>query len=128
MKHRILSLKEARSLVWRTWFGIIAAGAIVYACTNPESNYMLLAGLVILVSLLNFWVKSRYIQKRNYRVVPTVFLPTVFFAAISALAMIKISGDMLNSWSLGLATICVACLIAVYPENKYAYPDETATA
>lgn len=127
MKRRILSLKEARSLVWRTWFGIIAAGAIVYKFTNPESRLILLAVPVILLSLLNFWVNSRYIPKTNYRVVPTVFLPTSFLSGISALAMTRISGDMLNSWSLGLVTICVACLMAVYPEEKYTYYDETTT-
>jgi len=118
---KMLTLLEARKLVWLTWFELVIAGVIVYIFTNPVSMFVLLAAPFLLHALVNFWVKSDQIPVKFYSVVPTLFLPTAFLSALAALVAALVSDNgILNSLSLGLATVCLACVIVVYPESKYA--------
>ena len=116
-----LSLRASRRLVWTSWFELLVVGVVVYFFTNPLSIFLLLAGPFLLHALINVWVKSRYIPVRIYSVVPSVFLPTAFLAALGALVSALVSDEgMLSSLSLSLATVCVACFMLIYPESRYA--------
>ena len=120
MKSKRLNRKESKKLVWITWWLIVLSGVIVYFFSDPLRLPALLAGAVALCAMINFWVKSDGIQARLYSVVPTVFLPTVFLSAIAALISALVGERILNSWTLGFATVCALCIMAVYPESKYA--------
>ena len=120
MKRKSLTEKESKKLVWFTWFAILCGGGIVYFFTNPLRIQAYIATLVILCPLINFWVKSGEIPVRLRSVAPTVFLPTAIVAGCAA-GIWALAGDrIMNSISLALATVCGACILAIYPESRYA--------
>jgi len=120
MKRKRLTLEESRRLVWLTWFGFMVAGAIVYFFTDPFKIPALLAVPVALSALIYFYVKSEWVPVRLYSVVPTVFMPMAFLSGIAALVSALVGYRIMNSWTLGFATMCVLCAVAAYPESKYA--------
>ena len=120
MKSKRLTLKESRKLVWLTWFEFMVVGVIVYFFTDPLRLPVLLVGPVALHALINFWIKSDGVPVRLYSVVPTIFKPMVFLVGIAALISALVGYRIMNSWALGLATVCALCIMAVYPESKYA--------
>ena len=120
MKSKRLTLEESRKLVWITWFEFLIVGAIVYFFTNPLSMFIFLASPFALHGLINFWVNSEGIPVTLHSVVPTVFMPTAFLTALGALVMGIVSDQILNSWTLALATICALCIMVIYPESGYA--------
>jgi len=120
MKSKRLTIEESRKLVWLTWFEFLIAGVVVYFFTDPVRIPVLLAGPILLHALINFWVKSEGIPVKIHSVVPTVFMPTAFLMACSALVYALIAGKIMNSVTLALATICVVCIMASYPESGYA--------
>lgn len=121
MRSRILNEKETRNLVWFTWFAILVVGMMVYFLTNPiRYALVFLSGPILICTLINFWVKSVGVTEKNYSVIPLVFGPTAFLTGFGALLMAFYGDGMFNSWTLALAVVCVSCLIAVYPESRYA--------
>ncbi len=117
---KVLTEKESRRLDWFTWFAILCGGGIVYFFTNPLRIQAYIATLVILFPLINFWVKSKKIPVTLCSVVKTVFLPTAIVTGCAAGIWAVMGDRIMNSISLGLATVCGACIIAIYPESNYA--------
>ena len=120
MKSKRLTIDQSKRLVWTTWFEFLAVGIVVYFFTNPTSVFLLLVGPIALYALINFWVKSEGVPTRLYSVVPTVFMPTAFLTGCAALVLGATSGQIFNSWTLALATICALCIMVTYPESGYA--------
>ena len=120
MKVRRLTLKESRRLVWLTWFEFVVVGIIVYFFTDPLTIPIMLASPLVVYALINFWVKSHGIPVKIYSVVPTVFLPTAFLTGIAVLVSSLVHGNIMNSCTLAFATVCALCIMAVYPESRYA--------
>ena len=122
MRSKRLTVKKSRRLVWTSWFELLIAGVVVYIFTNPLNLFgLLFVGPIVLHALINIWVKSEYIPVTLDSVVPTLFLPTAFLAGIGALvAALLSSNGLLNPWTFALATVCVTCIMAVYPESRYA--------
>lgn len=120
MKSKRLSVKESRKLIWLTWLEFLVVGVVVYFFTNPISIFLLLAGPIALHALIKFWVKSEGISVTLHSVVPTVFMPTAFLTGCTALVMGIVNEQILNSWTLALAVICVLCIMVIYPESSYA--------
>ena len=119
----VLSVEKSKKLIWLTWFELVIVGIIVYFCTNPTSAMLLLAGPVALHALINFWIKSEGVPVRVKSVVPSVFLPTAFLTMFGALFIALLSENVFNSWTLALASVCALCVMAIYPESKYANYD-----
>ena len=120
MKSKRLNLKEAKNLVWLTWFEFVLIGVIVYFFTNPMHVAIFVAAPIALHALINFWVKSEGVPVRLFSVVPTVFLPTAFITGIGALMLALVYDTIWNSGSIALAVVCIMCIMVVYPESKYA--------
>ena len=122
MRSKRLTVKKSRRLVWTSWFELLVAGVVVYIFTNPLNFFgLLFVGPIVLHALINIWVKSEYIPVTLDSVVPTVFLPTAFLAGIGALVAALVSSNgFLNPWTFALATVCVTCIMVVYPESRYA--------
>lgn len=120
MRSKRLNEKESKRLIWLTWFEFLIVGIIVYFLTNPTSPALLLAGPVALHGLINFWVKSEGVPVTLHSVVPTVFMPTAFLAACGALVYALIADKIFNSLSIALATLCILCVMVIYPESRYA--------
>jgi len=120
MRSKRLTVEESRKLIWLTWFEFVIAGVIVYLFTNPTSVALLLVGPVALHALINFWVKSEGVPVTLHSVVPTVFMPTAFLTGCAALVMGIVNEQILNSWTLALAVMCVLCIMVTYPESGYA--------
>ena len=120
MKSKRLNLKEAKNLVWLTWFEFMLIGVIVYFFTNPMHVAIFVAVPIALHALINFWVKSEGVPVRLFSVVPTVFLPTAFITGIGALMLALVYDTIWNSGSIALAVVCIMCIMVVYPESKYA--------
>ena len=120
MRSKRLTEKESRRLIWFTWFEFLLVGVIVYFFTNHINMVLFLAGPIALHGLINFWVKSEGVQVALHSVVPTVFMPTAFLAACGSLVYALTTERILNSQSIALATLCVLCVMAIYPESKYA--------
>ena len=120
MRSKRLTVDESRKLVWITWSEFVIVGVIVYFLTNPTSPALLLAGPVALHALINFWVKSEGVPVTLYSPVPTVFMPTAFLTGLAALVMGIVNEQILNSWTLALAVMCVLCIMVIYPESGYA--------
>lgn len=116
-----MTISGARKLIWFTWLGVVLSGVIVYFATNPVLWYLLvLAGLILLCALGNFWGNFRRIPVDGDIVMPTLFGPTAFFAAVATFASAVLSGvGMCSPLALSFATVCVACILAVYPESRY---------
>ena len=120
MKSKRLNRKESKKLVWLTWWLIVLSGVIVYFFSDPLRWQAIVAGPVALCAMIKFWVKSDRIQARLYSVVPTVFLPTAFLSGVAALIFALVGERIMNSWTIALGIVCVLCLMAVYPESRYA--------
>ena len=119
-KSKRLSRKESKKLVWVTWFEFLVVGVIVYIFTNPMHIALLLAGPVALHALINFWVKSEGIPVTLHSSIPTVFMPTAFLAACGSLVYALVADKIINPLSIALATLCVLCIMVIYPESSYA--------
>ena len=121
MKSKRLTEEKSRRLVWTSWFELLVAGVVVYIFTNPLNLFgLLFVGPIVLHALINIWVKSEYIPVTLDSVVPTVFLPTAFLAGIAALVSALVGYSIMNSCTWGFATVCILCIVAAYPESKYA--------
>ena len=120
MKARRLTLKELRRLVWLTWFELVIVGVVVYFFSDPFIIPVVLASPIAVHAMVNFWVKSHGIPVKIYSVVPTVFLPTAFLTGVGALISAIVHDKVINSCTLAFATVCVLCIMLVYPESKYA--------
>lgn len=116
-----MTVSKAKKLIWFTWFGIVLSGLIVYFATNPVVWYLLvLAGLFLSCTLINFWAKFRKIPVDGDITMPTLFGPSAFFAAVATFASALLSGvGMYNPLAFSFATVCVACILAIYPESRY---------
>ena len=104
MKSKRLNRKESKKLVWLTWWLIVLSGVIVYFFSDPLRSPALLAWPVALCAMINFWV----------------FLPTAFLSGVAALIFALVGERIMNSWTIALGIVCVLCLMAVYPESRYA--------
>ena len=116
-----MTISGAQKLIWFTWLGILSSGLIVYFAVNPVIWYLLVVvGFLLLYSLINFWAKFRKIPVDGDIVMPTLFGPTAFFAAVATFASAVLSGvGMCSPLALSFATVCAACILAVYPESRY---------
>ena len=117
-----LSNKESKRLVWSTWLEVMFAGIVVYMSTNPEIWYgMVIAGLILLCTMINFCRKADQIKTELYSAIPVLFLPTTFFACITALGLAFFSNlGILNSYSIASAVVCLSSAILSIPESYYA--------
>ena len=114
------TVKKSRRLVLFTWLETIIAGAIVVLCTNPIIWYgIVVSVLIALHAIINFWKKSEYIPVKWDSIVPAVFLPTAFSTFIIALIIAANHDTVLNSWTLGVGTVCIVNILLVYPESWY---------
>ena len=123
MKTKALTVEESKKLIWTTWFEFWVVGIIVYAFSNPVTLFIVLFGPIAFHALINFWVKSEGVPVRAKSVVPSVFLPTAFLTMFGALFIALLSENVFNSWTLALTSVCALCVMAIYPESRYANYD-----
>lgn len=116
----MLNVKETRKLIWLTWFEFIVVGLFVYFFTNPIIVFLVLAGPIALHALVNFWIRSRYVSVKWSSGIPAVFMPTAFLTGIATLVSVIDTQKFTNSSTMAFATVCVLCIMVLYPESKYA--------
>lgn len=116
----LLSVKKTRKLIWFTWLEFIVVGLFVYFFTNPIVVLLVLAGPIAIHALVNFWIQVRHVPVKWSLGVPAVFMPTAFFTGIGTLATVIDTHKFTNSSTLAFATVCLLCVMVLYPESKYA--------
>lgn len=116
----MLSEKKARDLIWLTWLEFVVVGLFVWLFTNPIIIFLVFAVPIALYALVNFWIQSRYVPVKWSSGIPAVFMPTAFLAGIGALVSMIDTQKFTNSSTMAFATVCVLCIMVLYPESKYA--------
>jgi hypothetical protein len=122
MKRKKLSVEEAKVLLLLTWLEIAFAGFVIYMSINPLSYVTITIGaLVFAHAILNYSEKSEYIESRIEPVVPSVFLPSMFFAILIALSVCFVNGgSIFNPAVIGIGVCALGYGICAFPESYYA--------
>jgi len=122
MKRKKLTLQEIWKYIFLTWFEIAFVGFIAYMSVNPMNYYALaFGGLIFLHALLNYPKIAGCIESRIDPVVPSIFLPSTFFAILAALvAAFIFDGRILNPTSIGFGVCAIGYGICSYVESWYA--------
>ena len=121
MKRKKLTVNEVNKLLLLTWLEIAFAGFIAYMSVNPISYYALgFGGLLFLHAVINYSEKSDCIESRIDPVVPSIFLPSMFFAILIALVAGFVNGGTIfNPATIGLGVCALGYGICSFPESYY---------
>jgi hypothetical protein len=121
MKRKKLSVGEAKMLLLLTWLEIAFAGFIIYMSFNPFSYVTtVICVLVLAHAILNYSEKSEYIESHIEPVLPSVFLPSMFFAILIALTVCFVNGGVfLNPAVIGFGVCALGYGICAFPESYY---------
>ena len=117
--------KQAKRLIWSTWLKILLVGFVVAKFTNPHNYFVLsIAAVFVAYTVIRFWRRRNDIPISIH--VTPLFLMTIFFSLILILVftilvfVIGPSENIFMSYSLGVVSIVISCVIPSIVETRYA--------